>query len=95
MDSKNVVQAVDVVSGKARVGKEVVVIGGRLLGMEVAESRAFSECQVEKVFQRVCLRPPDSASDRTAVQNIANAFEAGNRSLKLVFAQTAAYCMGN
>ena len=69
--------------------------GPKTLGMEVAESRAFSECQVEKVFQRVCLRPPDSVNDRTAVQNIANAFEAGNRSLKLVFAQTAAYCMGN
>ncbi len=37
MDSRNVVQAVDVISGKARVGGEVVVIGGRLLGMEVAD----------------------------------------------------------
>jgi len=69
--------------------------GPKTLGMEVAESRAFSECEVQKVFQRVCLRAPESAGDRTAVQNIANAFEAGNRSMKLVFAQTAAYCRGN
>jgi len=32
----NVVQAVDVIKGKASVGERVVVIGGRLIGMEVA-----------------------------------------------------------
>jgi 2,4-dienoyl-CoA reductase-like NADH-dependent reductase (Old Yellow Enzyme family)/thioredoxin reductase len=37
-EGKNVVQANDVVIGKARVGEEVVVIGGRILGMEVAHS---------------------------------------------------------
>ncbi len=69
--------------------------GPKTLGMEVAASRAFSECQVEKVFRRVCLRAPESATDRTAVQSIANDFEAGNHSMKLVFAETAAFCMGN
>ncbi|MDY6917892.1 MAG: FAD-dependent oxidoreductase [Chloroflexota bacterium] len=33
---KNVVQAVDVILGKANVGQQVVVIGGRYLGMEIA-----------------------------------------------------------
>jgi hypothetical protein len=69
--------------------------GMKSLGVEVSASRAFSECQVEKVFRRVCLRAPESATDRAAVQSIANDFEAGNRSMKLVFAETAAFCMGN
>ncbi len=34
---KNVVQANDVITGKPKVGKSVVVIGGRLVGMEVAD----------------------------------------------------------
>ncbi len=37
---KNVVQAVDVISGKASVGDSVVVLGGRYLGMEIALSLA-------------------------------------------------------
>jgi hypothetical protein len=69
--------------------------GMKSLGVEVSATRAFSECQVEKVFRRVCLRAPESAADRAAVQTIANDFEAGNRSMKLVFAETAAFCMGN
>ena len=35
-DGSNVVQAVDVITRKAKVGKEVVVVGGRYVGMEVA-----------------------------------------------------------
>ncbi|PIX24981.1 MAG: NADH:flavin oxidoreductase [Deltaproteobacteria bacterium CG_4_8_14_3_um_filter_45_9] len=46
---KNVVQAVDMISGNARVGEKVVVIGGRALGMETAlmlaeERRHVSLC---------------------------------------------------
>ena len=36
VQGKNVVQAVDVILGKANVGQRVVVIGGRYLGMEIA-----------------------------------------------------------
>lgn len=36
VNGKNVVQAIDVFTGKARVGQNVAVIGGRLRGMEVA-----------------------------------------------------------
>ncbi len=39
-DGKNVVQAVDVIAGKATVGEKVVVIGGRYVGMEMALSLA-------------------------------------------------------
>jgi 2,4-dienoyl-CoA reductase-like NADH-dependent reductase (Old Yellow Enzyme family)/thioredoxin reductase len=40
VDGKNVVQAYDVILGKAKVGERVVVVGGRLVGMEVALSLA-------------------------------------------------------
>jgi len=36
IEGPNVVQAVDVILGKAKAGNKVVVIGGRLVGMEVA-----------------------------------------------------------
>ena len=39
-DGKNVVQAVDVFMGKAKVGNTVVVVGGKYVGMEVAISLA-------------------------------------------------------
>jgi pyruvate/2-oxoglutarate dehydrogenase complex dihydrolipoamide dehydrogenase (E3) component len=35
--SKNVVQAVDVIAGGVKVGERVVVIGGRLVGIETAD----------------------------------------------------------
>jgi NADPH-dependent 2,4-dienoyl-CoA reductase/sulfur reductase-like enzyme len=36
IDSKNVVQAIDVITGKAKVKGKCVVIGGRFIGLEVA-----------------------------------------------------------
>ncbi len=36
IDGRNVVQAVDVLIGEAKVGQRVVVVGGRLVGMETA-----------------------------------------------------------
>jgi len=35
-DGKNVVQAVDVLLGKAKTGREVVVVGGRIVGLSAA-----------------------------------------------------------
>ena len=69
--------------------------GAKSLGVEIGSSRAFSECQVTKVFARVCMHPPNTAADYTEVQRIADVFEANNYSLKRVFAETAVYCMGN
>jgi hypothetical protein len=68
--------------------------GPKSLGQAVAASRAFSECQVKKVFERVCLRPPSDAADRAEVQRIADVFEAQGYRMKRVFAETAVYCMG-
>ena len=70
-------------------------LGAKSMGMELAQTRQFSECQVKKAFEKVCHRSPNGTADVQAVENIANIFEANNRSMKRVFAETAAYCMGN
>ena len=69
-------------------------MGAKSLGMELAQTRQFSECQVRQVFRQVCYRDPNGAADNQAVEAIANAFESNNRSMKRVYAETAAYCMG-
>jgi hypothetical protein len=58
-------------------------------------SSAFSVCQVEKVFQHVCFRPPNSNEDGAAVDAIADVFEANDYSMRRVFAEVGAYCMGD
>ncbi len=68
--------------------------GAKSLGEAVTASRAFSVCQVEKVFSQVCFRPVNSPEDRLAVERIADVFETENYSMKRVFAETAVECMG-
>ncbi len=69
--------------------------GAKSLGMELAQTRQFAECQVKKVFEKVCYRTPNGPADLQAVENIATSFETNNRSMKRVFAETALHCMGN
>ena len=76
-------------------GTEAGGFGAKSLGREVAASRAFSVCQVEKAFKHTCFRPVGSPDDRIAVEQIANRFETQGYSMKRVLAETAAYCMGN
>jgi hypothetical protein len=70
-------------------------MGAKSFGMEIAQTRQFSECQVKQVFQKVCHRAPNGAADLQTVQNIANSFETNGRSMKRVFAETAVSCMGD
>jgi len=65
--------------------------GAQSLGREVAGSRAFAVCQVEKVFSQVCFRPAENDADADKIEEIASAFEAGY-SMKQVFADVAVYC---
>jgi hypothetical protein len=68
--------------------------GAKSLGAEVAASRAFSVCQVEKVFKHVCFRGPKDQDDRDAIEAIADNFELnGIYRMKTVFAQVAEHCM--
>ncbi len=68
--------------------------GAKSMGQELANSDAFAQCQVEKVFKAVCFRAPGNATDRARIQTIKGAFRTSNYSLKRVFAETAVYCMG-
>jgi hypothetical protein len=68
--------------------------GAKSLGQELANSDAFSQCQVEKVFRTVCFRSPSDAADRSQVGQIVTAFRNSSYSLKTAFAETAAYCAG-
>lgn len=67
--------------------------GARTMLQELAYSRAFSECQVEKVFKAVCLREPLVAADINAVDGMVNQFHADNN-INTVFANSAVHCMG-
>lgn len=67
--------------------------GAKSLGEEVASSRAFAQCQVEKAFQQVCFHGPGSPQDRAEIDRIATVFTS-NYSMKGVFADVANYCKG-
>ncbi len=69
--------------------------GPKSLGQELAGSRQFAVCQVEKVFSQLCLRPVSSQEDRDEVERIADVFETGGRSMRRVFAEVATWCMGD
>ena len=66
--------------------------GARSLGAELAGSRAFAECQVQKVFHAVCLRDPVDSADRSQVATMTDSFIGNSYNLKQVFAESAAYC---
>jgi len=68
--------------------------GAASLGRELGNSEAFASCQVEKVFRTVCLRPPNDAADRSQVESMVSRFRANGYRLKQVFADAAAWCMG-
>ena len=63
--------------------------GAASLGRELANSEAFSYCQVKKAFRAVCLREPmPSLSESSAVDGFVNSFNASH-SMKQVFADVA------
>lgn len=68
--------------------------GAKSLGMEFAHSDAFAECQVKKVFENVCLRPPSNSADRSQVSSMVTSFASQGYNLKQVFAESAVYCIG-
>jgi hypothetical protein len=65
--------------------------GAKSMGAELANSEAFAQCQVEKVFKNVCLREPINSDDLTQLGVMTTAFK-GSYNLKNVFAATASYC---
>ena len=70
--------------------------GAKSLGIELANSKAFAQCQVDKVFKSVCFRDPnDKATDRTIRNTVVDAFVTGGYRMKQVFGDVAAACKGN
>lgn len=69
--------------------------GAKEMGRELANSNAFAQCQVKKVFTNVCLRPPQDSVDRTQIDSMMVSFQSSGYNLKQVFAESAVYCMGD
>ncbi len=68
--------------------------GAKSMGQELANSEAFAQCQVKKVFRAVCLR--DAAeTDRSDFESMVTNFKQSGYSLKRVFADSAVKCMGD
>jgi hypothetical protein len=68
--------------------------GAKAFGQEIENSSQFATCQVQKVFQAMCLRPPSNAADRAQVVQMTADFAASNYNLKTVFGESAVFCMG-
>jgi len=70
--------------------------GAKSMGEELAKSDAFASCQVEKAFRLACLRDPTDSADRQKVSDMTAVFKTtGSYQMKPVFAEAAAYCMGD
>ena len=71
--------------------------GAKSMGQELANSDAFAQCQVEKVFENVCLRAPEDSADHAAVASMVASFQSSPNqgSLRHTFAEAAVHCMGN
>ncbi len=69
--------------------------GAKSLGDELAGSAAFAQCHIEKIFRNVCFRAPVDAVDRAQVNAMVSSFRSSGFRLKQVFAEAAAYCMGD
>ncbi len=68
--------------------------GARTMAMELSHSDAYASCQVTKVFQAVCLRPPVDAADRAQIDAMTTALAADNYDLRTSFVDAAVYCRG-
>jgi hypothetical protein len=68
--------------------------GAKSMGAELANSQAFAQCQVEKVFKTVCFRAPGNLADRAKVADMTTIFRTNGYQLKRVFAEAAVHCMG-
>lgn len=67
--------------------------GASSMFQELANTRAFAQCHVQRVFKTVCLRSPHSNEDLTQVSTMVGEFQADGN-LKHIFASSANYCKG-
>ncbi len=70
--------------------------GAKALGRELANSKAFAQCQVDKVFESICLRDPNvMAADRSVRDGFVTNFTGNSYDMRGVFTDVAAYCKGS
>ena len=73
--------------------------GARSLGIELSNSKAFAQCQVDKVFKAICLRDPNVfTADRNARDGFVSNFVGSTPvpyNMREVFTDVAAYCKGS
>ena len=70
--------------------------GAKTLGRELANSKAFAQCQVDKVFESICLRDPNvMAADRSVRDGFVSSFTGNSYDMRGVFTDVAAYCKGS
>lgn len=68
--------------------------GASSMNKELAHSHAFAACQVQKVFENVCLRTAASSTDLSKLDEFTTNFANSGYKLKQVFRDTADYCKG-
>ena len=68
--------------------------GAKSFGQEIENSTQFANCQVQKAFLAMCLRPPSNAADRAQAAQITSDFVSSGYSMKTAFGESAVYCMG-
>ena len=69
--------------------------GAASMGAELANSQAFAQCQMKKVFKAVCLHDPVDQNDRDRIGTMVSSFTNGNSyNMKRAFAEAAVYCKG-
>ncbi len=69
--------------------------GARSLGRYLASTKAFSQCMAERVFNLVCVKKPESATEVAAVAAYADQFEDNNEyNMKELIAKTSTLCLG-
>jgi len=70
--------------------------GAKSLGIELANSKAFAQCQVDKTFKAICLRDANVfQADRDARDGIVGNFTGSGYDMRGVFTDVAAYCKGS
>ncbi|NND37584.1 MAG: hypothetical protein HKN81_10680 [Gammaproteobacteria bacterium] len=70
-------------------------VGAASMGAELANSQAFAQCQMKKVFKAVCLRDPVDQLDRDQIGTMVGSFTSGGSyNMKRSFAEAAVYCKG-
>lgn len=69
--------------------------GAKSMGMELANSKAFSACAVKQVFEKVCLKSEGNldTQDRIKLEEIATSFEASGYNYRKIWVDSALYCL--